>query len=149
MMFGKGAWNLKDIRSDINYQNQTGLIEGRMASGNYHVNFLLRQGFITRRARVTFTFENYLCSLGFFPDTFVPHMSFDSWSLYNMESRANFRATIRKVVDKFTRRESDDSHALAMMAALGDDRLAGSLSLAGLEQVYRILFKIGREVYGG
>src|ERR1051326_2951449 len=99
-----------------------------MAGPPSPVNFGLRQGFITRRARVLFTFENYLCSLGFFPDTFVPHMSFDSWSLHKMESRATFRATAAKVVDKLARRESDPSHALAFMAARGDPRLAGSLA---------------------
>lgn len=149
MMFGKGPWDVKDLRWEMNLQGQTGLIEGRLTGPTHPVNFILRQGFITRRARILFTFENYLCSLGFFPDTFVPHMSFDSWSLYRKEARANFRATMRKVVDKFTRRESDDSHALAMMAALGDDRLSGSLALANLEPAYRVLFRLGREVYGG
>ncbi|MDX2116489.1 MAG: NAD-dependent epimerase/dehydratase family protein [Planctomycetota bacterium] len=149
MMFTNGPWDLKDLRWEMNYQGQTGLIEGRMTSQAYPVSFLLRQGFITRRARILFTFENYLCSLGFFPDTFVPHMGFDSWSLYKMESRRNFRATAAKVVDKLIKRESDDSHALAMMAALGDDRLARSLSLANLENGYRLLFKMGREVYSG
>jgi len=149
MMFNTGPWDLKDLRHELNYQGQTGLIEGRMTSSIYPVSFVLRQGFITRRARILFTFENYLCSLGFFPDTFVPHMSFDSWSLYKKEAKGNFRATVGKVVDKLTKRESDDSHALAMMAALGDPRLSRSLSLKNLEEGYRLLFKIGREVYGG
>jgi predicted dehydrogenase len=149
MMFARSAWDIKDLRWELNYQGQTGLIEGRIASGTYPVSFLLRQGFITRRARILFTFENYLCSIGFFPDTFVPHMSFDSWSLYTKESRANFRATAGKVVNKLTKRESDNSHALAMMGALGDRRLSRSLALSNLGEVYRLLFKIGRQVYGG
>lgn len=149
MMFGSGMWDLKDLRWEMNYQGQTGMIEGRMVGANYPVSFLLRQGFITRRARILFTFENYLCSLGFFPDTFAAQMSFDSWSFHRMEARRNFGATMRKIVDKFTKRESDDSHALAMMAALGDQRLARSISLTTLDPVYRLLFRIGREVYGG
>lgn len=148
MMFTKGPWDLKDLRWELNQQGQTGMIEGRATSEAYPVSFTLRHGFIPRRARVLFTFQNYLCSLGFFPDTFVPYMSFDSWSLYRREAKLNFRSTMSKIVDKLTRRDGDESHALTMMAALGDERLAGSLALANLEHVYRLLFRIGHEVYG-
>jgi hypothetical protein len=149
MMFNKGPWELRDLNWELNMQGQTGLIEGRVASSTYPVSFVLRQGFITKRTRLMFTFENYFCSLGFFPDTFVPHMSFDSWSLHKLEGKRNFRATLQKIGDKLLSRESDDSHALAMMASRGDARLAGSLALANLENEYRLLFQMANKVYGG
>lgn len=148
MMFTKKAWQLQDLRHELNFRQETALIEGRMRSEDYPVNFLLRQGFIPRRARIFFTFENYACSLGFFPDTFVAHMTGDGGALYKQEAKASNRATFRKILDKLTKQESDDSHALAMMAAMGDSRLGGSLALRNLEQVYRVLFAIGEKVYG-
>lgn len=148
MMFSSNRWTLGDMRHELNFRGETALIEGRMTSPEYPVNFILRQGFIPRRARVFFTFENYCCSLGFFPDTFVPHMTGDGGALYKQEAKASSRATFRKILDKLTKKESDDSHALAMMAAMGHPSLAKSLSLASLESGYRVLFEMGEKVYG-
>ncbi len=148
MMFTRDAWTVKDLRWTMNKQGQTDLIEGRITSPQYAVNLCLRQGFIPKRCRVMFTFENYLCSLGFFPDTFVPHMSFDSWSLYKKESKANFRATFGKVVDKLTKKDSDNSHAVAMMGALGDPRVSECMTIGAMQNIYRGLFVLSKAVYG-
>jgi hypothetical protein len=112
------------------------------------VSFLLRQGFMPRRCRLFYTFENYGVSLAFFPDTFVPHQTFDSWTLHRREARRNFRATIAKVVDKLAGRDRDASHALAIAAAAGESALAPSVSLARLEHFYRAVFRIADAVYG-
>jgi len=148
MMFSRDPWTVKDLRWTLNKQGQTDLIDGRMTCPTYTVNFCLRQGFIPKRCRVMFTFENYLCSLGFFPDTFVPHMSFDSWSLHKKEGKANFRATLGKVADKLTKKDGDDSHAIAMMGALGEAKVGECLELRSMEHIYRGLFVLSRDVYG-
>jgi len=148
LMFCTDPWKVQDLRWTMNKQGQTDLIEGRLTSKPYALNFCLRQGFITKRCRVMFTFENYLCSLGFFPDTFVPHMGFDSWTLHKKEGKANFRATLGKVVDKLTKKDADNSHAIAMMAAMGDKDVSECMSLAKMENIYRVLFDLSKSVYG-
>lgn len=147
-MFSTSGWKLAKSHHELNYSGQTDYIEGRMESAQYPVSFILRQGFIPRRARIMYTFQNYNLSLGFFPDTFVPHMGFDSWSVHKMEAKGNFRATVRKIADKLTKNESDKSHPLAFMAATGDDRLRNSVHLPRLTGFYDALFDLSKAVYG-
>jgi hypothetical protein len=102
-----------------------------------------------RRCRILFTFQNYSCSLGFFPDTFVPHMADDSWSVYKMEGKASFRATRRKILDKLTGGDSDLSHAAVYLAAVGQaPEIASSISLPRLRSFYQVLLQLADAVYG-
>ncbi len=148
-MFWPGKWEVKDIRYELNPAGQTSLIEGRLACPNYTINFLLRQGFMPRKARILCTFQNYATSLGFFPDTFVPHMAGDGFGLYKLESKRSFWATGAKVVDKLTNRDSDISHPVAFLGATGQlSELGDSATVARLEHFYRMLFEVSRAVYG-
>ncbi len=147
-MFGTGPWKLGQARHECNRSDQTSLIEGTMVSGTYGVSFLLRQGFMPRRCRLFYTFENYGVSLSFFPDTFVPHQTFDSWTLHRREARRNFRATLGKVADKLSGRDRDPSHAWAIGAALGHADLAPSIALDRLAAFYRAAFRLAGAVYG-
>lgn len=143
-----GAWKLASSRYEVNRNGHTSLLQGQLQSATCGVSFTMRQGFFPRRCKIFYTFENYGVDLGFFPDTFVPYQSSDMWGLYQMEARENFRKTIRKVADKLTNRDSDNSHPLAFSGALGDQRLAPSMSLETLEPFYRGLFQVADAVYG-
>jgi predicted dehydrogenase len=147
-MFNAGRWDVEHCRHETNRLDQTSLIEAALQSSTYGVNIVLRQGFMPRRCRLFYTFENYGVSLSFFPDTFVPHQTFDSWTLHKWEGRRNFRATIAKVVDKLAKRDRDESHALALAGAAGIPELATSMSLPRLEQFYRAVFRLADRVYG-
>jgi len=147
-MFCTKPWAVQGIRHELNSSGQTSLIEGRLES-DYSVAFCLRQGLAPRRARIWFAFQNYSVSLGFFPETFVPHMSNDNPWLHKREAKASRRATIRKVFDKLLNRDSDHSHALAYSAVMAcEDGNACSLSLPGLRSFYTAMFEISRQVYG-
>jgi nucleoside-diphosphate-sugar epimerase len=141
-------WELADVRHELNPLGQTAVIQGT-ARSQYSASFLLRQGFAPRRCRILFTFQNYSASLGFFPDTFVPHVSNDNAWLYKQESKASGRATRRKILDKLTGRDADPSHARVLAAATaGDAALAAPLAVGRLTPFYNLLFAIDRAVYG-
>ncbi len=148
---GAPAWEVAHCRHAANARGQTSVIEGAVRS-DYSVSFVLRQGFAPRRTRLTFTFQNYSVSLGFFPETFVPHMSNDSPWLYKQEQRARARATRQKVLDKALNRDSDNSHA-AVLAAAGAapapaDSAGDGLSVERLSPFYDLLFRLADRVYG-
>jgi nucleoside-diphosphate-sugar epimerase len=145
-MFGESAWQIDNIRHEINSQSQTSLIEGHL-SGAYSVSLLLRQGFGPRRARVVFDFENYSTALSFFPDTFAAYMADDNSWLYKREARANFRATVRKVADKLLSRDSDPSHAIVFAGAADNAEYVAPLKLERLRNFYQLLFGIAQRVY--
>jgi len=148
-MFAADEWRPREVRHEIDARGNTSLIEGQLESDRYRVGFLLRQGFMPRRARLTYAFQNYLVSLGFFPDTFVPLMSHDNPSLHAKERRASARATRRKVIDKLTGRDSDPSHAAALLAAGGDDPAgASAIALESLAGFYQGLYALAQQVYG-
>lgn len=148
-MFAAGEWKPGDVRFEIDARGNTSLIEGHFDSERYRVTFLLRQGFMPRRARLLYTFQNYQVSLGFFPDTFVPFMAHDNASLYAMERRASARATRRKVLDRLTGRDSDGSHAAALLAAGGDGSQAGgAIAIEQLAAFYQGLYALAEKVYG-
>jgi hypothetical protein len=147
-MFSSEQWKLESSRFELDQVGNTSLIEGRLNSPVYPVNFMLRQGFMPRRARVLLTFQNYSASLGFFPDTFVPHMADDSAPLYAAEKRASFRATIGKIIDKLANRDSDHSHDATFVAALADKDLGRSITVPNLIAFYRAVFELAGAVYG-
>jgi nucleoside-diphosphate-sugar epimerase len=140
-------WRLDHIRHELNSLGQTAVIQGG-ARAEYSVSFLLRQGFAPRRARLMFTFQNYSVSLGFFPETMVPHMAHDNPWLYKQEAAALSRATRRKVLDKLTGRDSDASHARVFAAAASSAAAAATLTVERLSGFYELLFTITRAVYG-
>jgi nucleoside-diphosphate-sugar epimerase len=143
-----GAWNLLHSRHEINRAGQTSLIQGQFQSSTCGVTFSMRQGFFPRRCKIFYTFENYSIALGFFPDTFTPYQTFESWGIYQREAWDNFSKTIRKVVDKLTNKDSDVSHPLSYCAAMGDQKLAPSLTIRTLEPFYRGVFDLAQRVYG-
>jgi acetoin utilization deacetylase AcuC-like enzyme len=75
---------------------------------------MLRQGFGPRRASVHYVFQNYSVRLGFFPDTFALFMADDNAWQHKREYTASLKATMKKVRDRITGRESDQSHAMAL-----------------------------------
>ncbi|MGB7157532.1 MAG: NAD-dependent epimerase/dehydratase family protein [Tepidisphaeraceae bacterium] len=147
-MFGD-AWRVDHVRHELNSLGQTELIEGHVTA-DYSVNFLLRQGFGPRRARVVYEFQNYSVALGFFPDTFVPYMADDNPWLYKREARASRRATFQKVADKMLSRDSDPSHGIMLAGAItqGGARYVEQLRVDRLRPFYDMLFEVGDRVYG-
>jgi len=147
-MFATDEWRVESARHLLDHHGQTSCVDGRLASPQYSVSFLLRQGFMPRRARLTLTFRNYMVRLGFFPETFTPHMSHDDASLYGMEKRVLARATRRKIFDKLRGRSRDDSHAAAYLAATGEDAsLSQAISVERLRSFYDVLFDLCGRVY--
>jgi predicted dehydrogenase/nucleoside-diphosphate-sugar epimerase len=147
-MFNRDPWTLPSIRYDLNMEQQTSLIEGCAMSKGYSVNFLLRQGFGPRRAKVTFHFRNYLVFLGFFPDTFAVCMANDNPFLYGQEQVSSGTATLRKIYDKLTGKDSDLSHARLLASFLSkDERDLSWISVQELQPFYDLLFKIENRVY--
>jgi hypothetical protein len=147
-MFATDGWKLAHSRYELDHMGFTSLIEGRFDSPHYPVNFVLRQGLMPRRARIRLTFQNYLVSLGFFPDTFVAYMADDGAGLYGAEKKEASRATRAKIIDKLTNRDSDTSHAAAYLAALARDDFAKPLSIDSLRSYYSAVFELADAVYG-
>ena len=148
-MFSHETWHVDGLRHELNTASQTSLIEGRLSCPAYSVGLLLRQGFAPRRARLLFSFQNYVCSLGFFPDTFAMYMADDSPGLYKREARESARATRRKIADKLLGRDSDLSHARVIAAAAQDDPAsAAGITVDRLTAFYQLLFEMSRQVYG-
>jgi hypothetical protein len=88
-------------------------------------------------------------SLGFFPDTFGLYMADDNPWQHKREYAAALKATARKVFDRVTNRESDQSHALAIAGAF--DARSGLMSALTVDRIapfYDVLFRIAERVYG-
>jgi hypothetical protein len=148
-MFARPAahWRIDHCRYQTNARGQTSVIQGGLSS-EYSVGLLLRQGFAPRRTRLMFTFQNYSVSLGFFPETFVPHMSNDSPWLYKREAKERGRATRRKILDKLLNRDSDKSHEAVLAAAGAAEETAAGLSVERVAPFYDVLFRLADRVYG-
>jgi predicted dehydrogenase len=148
-MFGRGAWKTDNVRYTLNSAGQTAVIDGHIKCDTYGVSFLLRQGFGPRRARVLMNFQNYSVSLGFFPDTYVTYMSNDNPWLHKYEKKQSMKATVRKIIDKLTNKESDDSHPIALGAALGAlPTYEKCIRMETLAPFYTGMFELSRHVYG-
>ena len=148
-MFATQGWKLAQARHEIDHMGFTSLIEGRFDSPAYPVNFVLRQGLMPRRVRLRFTFQNYLVSLGFFPDSFTPYMADDSSALYAEEKKQATRYLVRKILDKATGKDSDQSHAGAYLAAAdARDGFGKSLTVQNLASYYEAVFQLAESVYG-
>ncbi|MFH1921973.1 MAG: NAD-dependent epimerase/dehydratase family protein [Planctomycetota bacterium] len=147
-MFSTDGWQADHVRYSLDGAGNTGMVEGRLSSDAYSVSFLLAQGFGPRRAKLLYNFQNYTCSLGFFPDTFVPFLSNDNAAHHLMAAGVSARATLRKVVDKLAGRNSDESHADLMAAlASGDSDSYGHLTVSKVRAFYEVVFDIGEIVY--
>ena len=148
-MFHSGTWDLSGVRHSLNPLGETSVIQGQLKSDAYTVSFLCRQAISPRRAKLLFTFQNYNIDLGFFPDTFVPYMAPDNPLLYSMERNASAMATGRKILDKLTKKDSDQSHPAAYLAATDPTQnLAAAIELKNLQNFYDVIFRIGDAVYG-
>lgn len=147
-MFATDGWKLDHSRYELDGTDFTSLIEGRFSSPAYSVNFKLRQGFIPRVARLVYTFQNYMTTLTFFPDTFTAQMADDGSSLHKATAKAQGKATRTKIIDKLTKRYSDISHATAFEAAGNQTQAAEGMTVRSLESYYRALFQLATSVYG-
>jgi len=148
-MFEEGEWEITNVRHRLNGQGQTSLIEGQLTSENYSVNYLLRQDVAPKRIRMLYVFQNYSVSIGFSPDTFVVQMADDNPWLYVQEAFYATKTTGRRIVDRLTGRNSDDSHASMFAAAVkGEDDYIQRLTVRSLAPFYRMMFQIGEQVYG-
>jgi predicted dehydrogenase/nucleoside-diphosphate-sugar epimerase len=147
-MFGAEPWRVDTARHELNQNGETSVIEAHL-SGTYSVNLLLRQGFGPRATRVTFEFENHTTNLGFFPDTFTAKMADDNPWQYKEEARSSRKATVRKVLDKLTSRDADQSHARVIAgAAQADGTGIADLRVERLAPFYEVLFDLAERVYG-
>ena len=147
-MFHNGEWKVDTVRYELNSLNQTSLIDGALSGNGYSVHFLLRQGFIPRKANIVYTFQNYSISLRFFPDTFMPHMSSDSGWLHKREGKQLNHYLHVKLLDKLFSKDSDLSHCRVYSAVCGDNGfIRDSISLKRLHSFYQLMFKLGRSVY--
>ena len=148
-MFSEETWRIVDVAHELNAAGETALIRGEIASDAYRVSFLVRHGFMPRVASLRFCFQNYAVSLGFFPDTFVAHMGHDTPVRHLQEGAASARATLTKIVEKVTGRDSDASHALVYDAATGGHPAAAAcLGVDAVAAFYRVTFRLGEAVYG-
>jgi predicted dehydrogenase/nucleoside-diphosphate-sugar epimerase len=147
-MFGDGPWTVDNVHYELNTLGQTSLIDGRISCNTYLVNFLLRQGFMPRKAHLIFTFQNYSVNLRFFPDTFAAHMANDNSWMHKMEARRLRSSTGRKVVDKLFSKDSDLSHAYTYFAVSeGGNELADAISFNRLYDFYDLILKLCGIVY--
>ncbi len=144
----QGGWSLARSRFELDGNGHTSLIEGEFAGPAYRVGFTLRQGFMPRRTRLTYQFQNYTAALGFAPDTFVAHMADENPGLHRAEARAAGRAFRTKVVDKLLHRESDRSHDGLIAAAATRDPAADPVTVPNLANFYRALLHLAEAVYG-
>jgi hypothetical protein len=146
-MFQTDKWDVITSEYSLNRNGETAFITGVLASPMYRVSFVLRQGFQPRRCRLFFTFQNYGVSLGFFPDTFVPHMTDDSAGPYAIEAKASRQATFSKIVDKLTKRNSDFSHATLLGMIANNDHSKLGVEVNKLQAFYSCLFELCNRIY--
>jgi 2'-hydroxyisoflavone reductase len=152
-MFDQSQWTASGVRYALDARGHTSEIEGALESRNYGVTFLLRQGFGIRVARILFTFQNYDVSLGFFPDTCVAYMANDNPWIHLQEAGASTTSTYRKVLDRLTGGQSDESHAMVIGAMLNNTAtqstdITSCLGVDQLEGFYRGMFQVSEAVYG-
>lgn len=145
-MFGRGAWQVDRVDYRLNARGETAQITASVHCDNYHVDLVIRQGCVPRKAHVRFEFQNYSTSVHFFPDTFTAHMGSDNFGLYFSEGWALFKGTVSKVFDKLTGRDGDDSHVWAYRGAMGHP-IGKAISLSSLEGFYGLLYELERRVY--
>jgi nucleoside-diphosphate-sugar epimerase/predicted dehydrogenase len=146
-MFSDAPWQTKGVRYGLDARGDTQWIRGTL-EGEYGVDFLLRQGFAPRRAKICYAFQNYTASLDFFPDTFAVNMSGDNPWYYRRQGRAVMRATISKIRDKITGRDSDRSHDRMLCAMLnGDTAVVSAVTISALSNFYTAVFGIAESVY--
>jgi len=147
-MLCTNEWKVDGVRIALDGHGHTNLIEGRLTCSEYSVSYVLRQGFMPRRARIEYTFQNYMVSLGFFPETFTSQTSHDNPIVYGQQQRELARATRNKILEKLTRRSHDCSHAMAYVAATQADRkLAQCISLNRVRSFYEVLLRLADRVY--
>ncbi len=147
--FSGGPWDVKHVRHRRNVHGQTDWIHGAAASEDgCELTFDLRQGFLPRKARVEFVFQNYNAILGFFPDTFYVQMSPESFGHFGQAASDNMRETGWKVWEKLSGRLQDDSHQELFRGFL-EAPSDSAVTVERLEPFYRMLMEIGDRVYGG
>ena len=147
-MFSKGRWDVGSIKYVLNQSKQTSCIDGCVSCDKYTVNFLLRQGFLPRKANLVYSFQNYSISLRFFPDTFMPHMSNDSGWLHSQEGKQLNKGIRNKILEKLLSKDSDLSHAYVYYAVGSKENALGdAISFDGLNNFYNLLFELGQAVY--
>ncbi len=147
-LFSDGAWGAEGVRYGVDQRGDTHWIRGAF-EGAYRVDFLLRQGFAPRRARISYTFQNYTAWLSFFPDTLGLNMAGDNPWYYWQQATAVLRATIGKAREKIAGRDADLSHSRLFAALLGGDHATASpLTLAALANFYSAIFQVAELVYG-
>lgn len=145
-MFGRGEWHVDRVDYRLNARGETAQITASIRCDNYHVDLVIRQGCVPRKAHVRFEFQNYSTSIHFFPDTFTAHMGSDNFGLYYSEGWALLKGTFAKVFDKLTGRDRDDSHVWAYRGAMGHP-IGKALSLSSLESFYSLLYELERRIY--
>jgi nucleoside-diphosphate-sugar epimerase len=148
-MFSCEPWQVKFAEHHCNRLGQTDAIRGAVSSPDYSVTFELRQGFMPRKARVEFVFQNYNTILNFFPDTFLAQMSPESFGHHYRAGWENLKATGVKIWEKLSNRLQDDSHA-EVLRILMDSRpgVGSQIRIDALSNFYHMLFDIGQRVYG-
>ena len=149
-MFGRGDWDLKTVRHEVDAWNRTSVIQGGAKRGSTTVDFLLRQGFAPRSTRIRFNFQNYSVTLGFFPDLFAVHMNDLAIWPAGAEIAAALRGLADKVAERVFHSEPDRSHDEVISRALAaPEHLETTLGVKALKDFYGLAFQIGERVYGG
>ena len=151
-MFWPGGWQPQNVAYTTDARGHTQKITGSLDSagdGGYRVDLLLRQGFAPRRARVSYTFQNYVAALDFFPDTFSYTMAGDTARALREHARAVAKATRRKILDKLTNRDADRSHDRILSAMLAPSPgVSAGIEVGSLKNFYRAIFSVAESVYG-
>jgi nucleoside-diphosphate-sugar epimerase len=143
-LFSRSPIQLSDVRFELNKRGETSLIQGSATSESTSVSFLLRQGAIPRKAVIHYVFQNYETRLSFFPDVFSADMSGES-SFSLRKTAGRIAAGVRrKIFDKLSGWDSDDSHAKAIAAAFRGEH---QLTVEGLSHFYEFLFDVADHVY--
>jgi len=148
-MLDPGKWNIINVNYTLNELKQTDKISCLLNSANgIEVNFLLRQGFFPRRARIFYTFQNYGTALNFFPDTFTAYMATDNFPVYKLESKALRNSTIKKVFSTLRNKDYDNSHYLVYNSVYNaKEGNKSSISFENLYNFYELLFTLSEQVY--
>jgi len=146
-LFSTRPWEVKHVRHRRNVHGQTDWIHAAATDRDYELVFDLRQGFMPRKARIEFVFQNYNVILGFFPDTCYVQMSPESFGHFGQAASENLKETGWKIWEKLSGRLQDDSHQELFRRFLenpGDS----PVTIGRLESFYRMLMEVGSEVYG-
>lgn len=148
-LFSDGAGRVGALEWDTDRYSHTSRIAGFLEFPNHTVSFLLRQGLPAQRCLIEYAFENVVCCLRFFPESFDVHYAKDDFGQLGRAAKLWRRGFARKVREAIAGKGKAESHKRLYQHIWSGSPLAYGLQWQQLRTFYETVLEVADRVYGG